>query len=50
MRGDLIPSLANIQLDHSVGVEWIPLVWVDNHTEKTRVSLKEDKIIYVMKN
>ena len=39
MRGDLIPPFADVEGDHSVGVERIALVRVDDHAEQTRVSL-----------
>ena len=42
MRGNLIPPLADVQLDHPVGVDGITLVGVDDNTEKTRVSLNKD--------
>jgi len=38
---NLIPSLANVHLDHSLGVDREPLVGVDNNTEKARVGVDE---------
>ena len=40
MRWHLIPPLTNVELDNPVGVNRVPLVWVDDNTEKSRVSLK----------
>ena len=39
MGRDFIPTLANVHLDHTVGVDGVPLVGVDDNTEETRVSL-----------
>jgi hypothetical protein len=37
MRRNLIPPFTNIPLDNKLGVDGIPLVWVDNNTEKARI-------------
>ena len=34
---DFIPSLANVQLDHTLGVDGESLIGVDHNTEKARV-------------
>ena len=39
MRRNLIPTLANVHLDHTIGVDGISLVGVDDNTEETRISL-----------
>ena len=41
MGRDFIPTLANVHLDHTVGVDGVPLVGVDDNTEETRVSLRK---------
>ena len=40
MWRDLVPSLTDVQLNHSVGVEEIALVWVDDHTKEAAISLR----------
>ena len=37
VRWYFIPSLAYVQLDHRLGVDWEALVWIHNHTEEARV-------------
>ena len=39
MRWDFIPPLAQVQLDHSWGVDGEPLVRVDDYTEEARVGV-----------
>ena len=39
MGWDLIPPLAQVHLDHSLGVDGVPLVGVDDNTEETRVGV-----------
>ena len=39
MRGNLVPPLANVELHHPGGVDGVPLVRVDHHTEQARVGL-----------
>ena len=41
VRGNLIPPLADVELDNPVGVDGITLVGVDDNAEKTGVSLKK---------
>ena len=43
VRRDLIPSLADINLDGPLGVDGIPLVWVDGNTEETCMRRNEEK-------
>ena len=49
MRRDLVPPLTDVELDHTVGVDGVPLVRVDDHTEQARVGLDkkllENKIL-----
>ena len=45
MGRDFIPPLAQVHLHHSLGVDGVPLVWVDNNTEETRVGV--DKLSLV---
>ena len=35
-----VTPLADVHLDHTVGVDGVPLVRVDGHAEETRVSLQ----------
>ena len=42
---DLVPPLADVQLDHTVGVDGVTLVGVDDNAEQTRVSLIRTKNI-----
>ena len=39
VRGDLIPPLADVELDHAVGVDGVTLVRVDDDAEQTGVGL-----------
>ena len=39
MGRNFIPPLANIQLDHRLGIDGKALVGVDNHTEEARVGV-----------
>lgn len=39
MRRGLVPSLALVEIDDLLGVDWESLVWVDSHTEESRVGL-----------
>ena len=39
MRRHLIPPFTDVEPDHPVGVDGIPLVRVDDNTEEPRVSL-----------
>ena len=32
-------SLATVDLDYTIGVDWEALVWIDYNTEQTRVGL-----------
>jgi hypothetical protein len=43
----LSPALAQIELDGGVGVDGIPLVGVDGHTEQTRVRLQRLGLVNV---
>ena len=40
MRRHLIPPLTDVDPDNPVGVDGVPLVRVDDNTEKPRVSLE----------
>ena len=39
MRRGLVPSLALVEIDDLLGVDRESLVWVDSHTEESRVGL-----------
>jgi hypothetical protein len=45
MRRHLIPSLAQIDLRHPVGVQWVALIGVNNHNKEARISM--DKLSLV---
>ena len=48
MRRHLIPPFTNVDVNNSVGVDRIALVWIDNNTEQPRVGLNrtnESKIL-----
>ena len=46
MRRHFSPPLAKVDLDGSLGVDWIPLVRIDSNAEQARVGL--DKIVMMM--
>ena len=41
MRWDLVTPLAQVHLDHGVGVDGVTLVRVDDNAEQTRVGLEK---------
>ncbi len=41
LRAYLSPTLAQVELDGGVGVDGVPLVRIDRHTEQARVGLYE---------
>ena len=41
MRRHLIPTLANVHRDNTVGVDGVPLIRIDDHAEETRVGVDQ---------
>ena len=48
MRWDFIPPLTNIDVNHTVGVDGVALVRVDDNTEQSRIGLWVANTSYAM--
>ena len=49
MRRNLITPFTNVDLDNTIGVDWITLVGVDDNAEQSRVSLRQENCESKMK-